>query len=954
MIDHFSELENIATNFDKMNDKFIFCKDQLVKFKEEDKVTINFKECHVAICPNGGLIAICKKKGFLDITRGTKINDHIIIMHQNAKKKYLIPIDWDYREKWVILLDFNEKEQLYAICNDASIFKIDILKQKVIPKPTNESLKTEGIIKAKLFENGFVCLTKDGNFQLINDIKDAKPVLLFPMKSLLNFSNNVDFLPIPSKNSKSGKIELLITNEKNIGVIHIVFSNEKNIEIKANEVTGEIEYEGVSTIINDKLEPFKQKNLEQEIDENITGQQCKNLGKILALAISPSKTQIAMYDNREQIFLFHSTLDLNLEKYPRFQLKFQVDPNLEPEEVVEQQAVLNYEDGFQFLFCGEEAVALSGKRFIFIINIVNKTLQYKITEKGKIDATLEGALFCKCISEIDGLRYITNEGIFFIYKVSKELCEACDPFSFSCTKNLLKSYKNFINKSANSAKIIRDMKFELVDAIKNLQIAAGDIFWTEDDLEKKGAQLFALQAAQHGKSFVQKEDFNFDTFLEICKNIRIVNNLRNSIKPRFITYKEYIKMDPKDLIKKTMRELNFGMAFEISHYLDYHEKKIYLKYATSCMKKQENEHDDVQEKKLLEFLENKLKKISDFSYIKLAKKAFKYHKEKIGLKFLENEKSILTKIPQYIEIKKWGEAIDLAITTNDSYVINTVLDKLLKAGTIEEFINEVKKHPKAKTYIIEFLRRKSPEHIVIFLKSQTNTEEMFFFYVEKYFASNSLQERKECIISCRECLKLIDTNGNFDHKFYKSYIDSLENNLNFKKDCLNQDKVIITKPDETPFDISIFDCYKLCVKAERYNWMEKQNKYFGLSLEGVNMARIIAYGELKKLVAVDSLTKKIPLKKLGLNDLNLAEIYFLFKDYNLAADHIKLVTDSTYFEYKLEMLKYGEKYEEALEVIIMEKNIENMMDFINDILERKPNLRKRLDALCAKYKVTLK
>ena len=44
-------------------------------------MTINSKECHVAICLNGGLIAIFKK-GFLNITRGTKINDEIIVMHQ--------------------------------------------------------------------------------------------------------------------------------------------------------------------------------------------------------------------------------------------------------------------------------------------------------------------------------------------------------------------------------------------------------------------------------------------------------------------------------------------------------------------------------------------------------------------------------------------------------------------------------------------------------------------------------------------------------------------------------------------------------------------------------------------------------------------------------------------------------------------------------------------------------
>ncbi len=95
-------LEGIALNTEKFNENFILIKEQFTEFREEDKIKINFKECHVAVCPNGGLIAICKKKGFLDITKGTKINNYIIVMHQDAKRKYLIPIDWSYKDKWVV------------------------------------------------------------------------------------------------------------------------------------------------------------------------------------------------------------------------------------------------------------------------------------------------------------------------------------------------------------------------------------------------------------------------------------------------------------------------------------------------------------------------------------------------------------------------------------------------------------------------------------------------------------------------------------------------------------------------------------------------------------------------------------------------------------------------------------------------------------------------------------
>jgi hypothetical protein len=56
----------------------------------------------------------------------------------------------------------------------------------------------------------------------------------------------------------------------------------------------------------------------------------------------------------------------------------------------------------------------------------------------------------------------------------------------------------------------------------------------------------------------------------------------------------------------------------------------------------EEENDYYQE------IQRKLSEISGISYIQLAKKAFKYEKEQIGIKFLENEKSNLTKVEKII------------------------------------------------------------------------------------------------------------------------------------------------------------------------------------------------------------------------------------------------------------------------------------------------------------------
>ena len=151
---------------------------------------------------------------------------------------------------------------------------------------------------------------------------------------------------------------------------------------------------------------------------------------------------------------------------------------------------------------------------------------YKFNEHDKIDPSVPNVFF-KCISEIDGLRLITNDGVYFISKVPKELIEVCKPFSKASSKELLKLYEETAKKVSNTEKKINDLGDNLPSSIYNLQLAAANIFWTNNAEyeEKKEAQIFLLRAAQHAKYFVKKDLFNFDKFYTTCKDIRIVNNL---------------------------------------------------------------------------------------------------------------------------------------------------------------------------------------------------------------------------------------------------------------------------------------------------------------------------------------------------------------------------------------------------------------------------------------------
>ena len=936
------DLEILSSNFRKMDEKMFFMREQFSKFELSEKLNINFNKCHVAISPNGGYIAICKKKDYFIEDQYSKIREYILVMHQDGKTHYSIPIDWIYEKRWIIELDFNEKEQLFGICNDGSILKFDIINSRAVKKITIEHFQNDNICKAKFFGKGFFALTESGIFYYVNDIKNPELFKYFPMKEILGFSNNVEFLIIPGSNSKSKKNELLITNEKGPGVIHFTPSGTEFTNENKNKI------EGLSIILKDKTEIYNLNQTENKEENNIEVE--NSLGSIVSLAISPSKNQIALLNSESSVFFFHSTLDLDLSKFPRMKVKYNPSPD--------SKEAISYKPGHQFLFCGEDAVCLIGQLNILLLNAFDKTIEYKINETEDLNPPSEDFYFCKCISEIDGLRIVTGKSVYFIKKVPNELNQILGKED-TPTKKLLKVYNGSITKEGNSEMEIREISSELGNAINKLQIAAAHIYWLDKDIykEKKNIQLYILNAAQFGKSFISKDDFDFDKFVETCKDIRIINNLRNhSTKCRLITYDEYKAMTPKDLIKKLLLQQNYSLAAEISNYLDYNDKRVYQSYAISNIKRLPSNCTISQQNKLYNELINKFQGVQNISYIKIAKKAFKYEKYEIGLKFLDNEKSILIKIPQYIKLKKWDKALELALETYDNNILNAVLDKILRNESVSVFISIVSKYSKAKSAIIDFLTKKAPDQLEYYLRELKSNEILLFYYLELFFNSKTIEDKKKYVKMAKDIEK--DETG-VEHKFYRNYLECLEKSINFKNECIKNSANTEEEKndiDVDKYDDSIYDCYKLGIMNGKETMIESQNsKNFLLGNKKLTLIKFRTYAEQGKFDEIENIINKFTMKKLGVTAINMAEIYMEFNKYDKAVEYIKQINDVDYFDYKVDMMLFMEKYEDALEVIISDKykEPEKVKKLIDNIEKKRPDLKKKVEDLCLQYKVNL-
>ena len=936
------DLEILSSNFRKMDEKMFFMREQFSKFELSEKLNINFNKCHVAISPNGGYIAICKKKDYFIEDQYSKIREYILVMHQDGKTHYSIPIDWIYEKRWIIELDFNEKEQLFGICNDGSILKFDIINSRAVKKITIEHFQNDNICKAKFFGKGFFALTESGIFYYVNDIKNPELFKYFPMKEILGFSNNVEFLIIPGSNSKSKKNELLITNEKGPGVIHFTPSGTEFTNENKNKI------EGLSIILKDKTEIYNLNQTENKEENNIEVE--NSLGNIVSLAISPSKNQIALLNSESSVFFFHSTLDLDLSKFPRMKVKYNPSPD--------SKEAISYKPGHQFLFCGEDAVCLIGQLNILLLNAFDKTIEYKINETEDLNPPSEDFYFCKCISEIDGLRIVTGKSVYFIKKVPNELNQILGKED-TPTKKLLKVYNGSITKEGNSEMEIREISSELGNAINKLQIAAAHIYWLDKDIykEKKNIQLYILNAAQFGKSFISKDDFDFDKFVETCKDIRIINNLRNhSTKCRLITYDEYKAMTPKDLIKKLLLQQNYSLAAEISNYLDYNDKRVYQSYAISNIKRLPSNCTISQQNKLYNELINKFQGVQNISYIKIAKKAFKYEKYEIGLKFLDNEKSILIKIPQYIKLKKWDKALELALETYDNNILNAVLDKILRNESVSVFISIVSKYSKAKSAIIDFLTKKAPDQLEYYLRELKSNEILLFYYLELFFNSKTIEDKKKYVKMAKDIEK--DETG-VEHKFYRNYLECLEKSINFKNECIKNSANTEEEKndiDVDKYDDSIYDCYKLGIMNGKETMIESQNsKNFLLGNKKLTLIKFRTYAEQGKFDEIENIINKFTMKKLGVTAINMAEIYMEFNKYDKAVEYMKQINDVDYFDYKVDMMLFMEKYEDALEVIISDKykEPEKVKKLIDNIEKKRPDLKKKVEDLCLQYKVNL-
>ena len=951
---------SVAENY---TEKF-YIKDKIAKNYFCDNYKLNYQYYIISICKNGGLIAICKTKDYFDL-KDNPLKRFLIVMHQDGKKEIRIPNSDLFKNRYVVSLEFNDKEQLYAFCNDGEIYKIDILNRKAQRLNFySEKLKNEQILRVKAFEKGFIILTGAGTIFYLKDIK-SKEVSLEFMVSLrdnlkLNY-NDCEFFIIPASESENGSDEELMVCERNREGIYII----KKIKSSGSQFTTESKsqkYEDRKVnaiyINSQNVEQFDTNKKESECEDLETNINIeKRFGPVSDIAISNSNKKIAVYvAKKKAVYVFPSKIpSKGIIKYQKYDFKIEHDEYDAPEDIKEKNSILDFKNK-QLLFMTDDCVAICGGRWVIMVNNKGKTFVEDLNLSPKPDGKGTGPyIHCKGISEVDGIRLLTKSEVILIRKIPDDIKPVYNIFAEHPTKQLLSSYEKFLAKDPFSNDELRALKDKLPEAITTLTKASGFLYYTDNEQEttdNKELQSYLLKAANYGKSIFGKLEFNFRSFNNFCRDLRIINAIRNfPEKARFLTLEEYNSLQSNledDILKKTMRQLNFKLAFQIAKFLGSPERDVYLKFAIKKIKKVDIQSQSEADEAFEEIM-TMLKKLENISYIDIAKKCFKYHKKSLGNKFMEIEKSSLIKIPQYLELKEWTKSIELAIESNDINAVNVVLDNIFKveekaSGTNEEGVNEVfvktlADYPNIKMPVINYLKKNNKlKDLERYLAEIKDTEELFYFTVEKFFKSESKKEREEIL----QKLKGIRFEK-ADKKFYETYISDLESSLKFKKECI--EKNIYSKDETTNFDNSIFECFERAISKDPDLVIKQNNKYFKLSTRKITILRFKQLFKNGKSAEIEKIIEEEGIKKLDISYIKIATMFLENNQKDKAIFYAEKETKENLNEEKANLLIKLEKYEDAAEVAIKIKDQDKCDEIFNILAKKLSNDKARRDSL---------
>ncbi|KAJ4918911.1 hypothetical protein JOQ06_003370 [Pogonophryne albipinna] len=263
----------------------------------------------------------------------------------------------------------------------------------------------------------------------------------------------------------------------------------------------------------------------------------------------------------------------------------------------------------------------------------------------------------------------------------------------------------------------------LGEAVRQCVEAAGHEY---DSITQKDL----LRAASFGKCFLT--DFVPDPFVLTCRELRVLNSVRESSVGLPLTHTQFKQMTLQVLIDRQF----YPLAIEICRYLkipDYQGVSRVLKHWASCKVQQK----DLTDEAIARAVCVKVGDSPGVSYSHIAAKAYECGRTELAIKLLDFEARSGEQVPLLLKMKRSQLALSKAVESGDTDLVYTVVTYLKNEMNRGDFFMTLRNQPVALSLYRQFCKLQEQETLKDLYNQDDDHQELANYQVTASYREKS-------------------------------------------------------------------------------------------------------------------------------------------------------------------------------------------------------------------------
>lgn len=336
------------------------------------------------------------------------------------------------------------------------------------------------------------------------------------------------------------------------------------------------------------------------------------------------------------------------------------------------------------VWCGEDSVVLYWDNLLLMVGPYGDFVKY----------TYESAL--ALVPECDGVRIVSNELCEFLSRVPSSTEDIFRIGSFSPPALLFDALEAFEAEDAKADENIRSIREK--DALVSAIDACIDSAAHEFDAI---TQRKLLKAAAFGKLYV--DDYSPDAYVDMCRNLRLLNQVRDPAVGMPLSYTQFMKLSPEVLIDRLINLHHHHLAFRICSYLRMDLDSVLIHWA--CAKIRSPDADALSDEALAAAIQSKLAAVPRISYAAVAQTAHSLGRGPLTTLLLEFEPRAADQVPLLLKMGQEENALKKAVESGDSDLVFLVILHLHRSRDDVDLFRLVTAHALAANLFVVYCKQ---------------------------------------------------------------------------------------------------------------------------------------------------------------------------------------------------------------------------------------------------------